>query len=372
MTVKLHLRAETKPLEARAALTPTSVRHLVKKGFKIYVEESPQSAFSSDEYKEAGAVLVPFGSWKEAPLDRIIIGLKEMPERDTFPLVHEHIQFAHCYKKQAGWRDVLQRFVDGKGTLYDLEFLEDDRGVRVAAFGFYAGFVGAALGLKDWAFKQTHSDSEEMDEVSPYDDEKKLVDDVRREYLEAIAAGAKEPTVLIIGALGRCGRGARDFLRKCGIHEKNIKKWDMAETAVGGPFNEIAEADIFINTIYLGKPIPPFITMDLMDREDRKLSTIVDISADTTSPHNPIPLYSVSTTFSKPSLQVPTSIGPKLSVIAIDHLPSLLPREASESFVSSLLPSLEQLGKRDTAPVWKRAKLLFDKHCSLLDDRAKL
>lgn len=63
------------------------------------------------------------------------------------PLPHTHIHFAHCYKRQAGWADVLARFAAGNGTLLDLEFLKDENGRRVAAFGFHAGFAGAAAGL---------------------------------------------------------------------------------------------------------------------------------------------------------------------------------------------------------------------------------
>ncbi len=52
---------------------------------------------------------------------------------------------------------------------------------------------------------------------------------------------------------------------------------------------------------------------------------------------------------------------PPLSVISIDHLPTLLPREASEQFSSDLLPSLLEFPNRDTARVWTEAKGLFDK-----------
>ena len=370
--VILHLRAETKDQEARAALTPTTVQKLIAKGFKIYVEESEQSTFSIEEYKKAGAEIVPKGSWVNAPKDRIIIGLKELPEEDTFPLVHEHIQFAHCYKNQAGWQDVLGRFKRGHGTLYDLEFLENDQGRRVAAFGFYAGFAGAALGLKDWAFKQTHSDSEDLPGVTPFPNEHELVKDVVGDYKAALKKGAKKPTVLIIGALGRCGSGAVDMLRKAGIPEKNIIKWDMKETARGGPFQEIAQADIFINCIYLSKPIAPFINSTLLNSKSRRLRSIVDVSADTTNVHNPVPVYTIATVFSKPTVLVPTTAGPKLSVISIDHLPSLLPRESSEFFAHDLLPSLEQLPYRDQAPVWARAKALYHKHCARLDRQSKI
>ncbi|SGZ53889.1 CIC11C00000002896 [Sungouiella intermedia] len=366
--VILHLRAETKPLEARAALTPSTTKQLLDAGFQVYVEDSEQSIFKAEEYAAVGATIVPAGSWKSAPSNRIIFGLKELPENETFPLIHEHIQFAHCYKDQAGWKDVLKRFPAGKGTLYDLEFLENDQGRRVAAFGFYAGFAGAAIGVLDWAFKQTHDDSENLPGVTPYPNEDALVDYVKQELAAALkATGGKYPQCLVIGALGRCGSGALELFRKVGIPEDQLLKWDMAETAKGGPFQEIADSDIFVNCIYLSKPIPPFINAELLNKKDRKLRSIVDVSADTTNPHNPIPVYTIATVFNDPTVPVDTTEGPKLSVCSIDHLPSLLPREASEFFAKDLMPSLLELPNRHTSPVWVRAKKLFDHHVARLD-----
>lgn len=372
MNISLHLRAETKPFEARTALTPANTKKLLDKGFKIYVEESEQSIFHINEYKKNGAIVVPNGSWIDAPRDRIIIGLKEMPETDTFPLVHEHIQFAHCYKNQKGSEDVLRRFKKGNGILYDLEYLENNQGQRVAAFGFYAGFAGAALGLKDWSFKQTHADVKDLLGVSPYPDEDSMIHDVIVDYKAALKKGAQAPKILIIGSLGRCGSGAIDLLKKCNIPDKNIIMWDINETLCGGPFPEILEADIFINCIYLSEPIPPFTTMESLNNPMRRLRTIVDVSADTTNPYNPIPIYNMNTDFDNPTVLVGTSLGPKLSVISINHLPSLLPKESSESFSNDLLPSLEQLPYRNSAPVWVKAKQLFDRHCAYLDRQSKL
>ncbi len=62
--------------------------------------------------------------------------------------------FAHCYKQQAGWKEILSRFVIGKGLLLDLEFLVDEKGRRVAAFGYHAGFAGSALGIDLWCHNQ--------------------------------------------------------------------------------------------------------------------------------------------------------------------------------------------------------------------------
>ncbi|CAH2353072.1 saccharopine dehydrogenase [NAD(+), L-lysine-forming] [[Candida] railenensis] len=367
MSVTLHLRAETKPLERRTALTPSNAKSLIADGFTIYVENSSQSAFETREYADIGAIIVPEGSWKEAPRDRIIFGLKELPETETFPLVHEHILFGHCYKNQIGWKDVLGRFPDGDGTLYDIEFLENEQGRRVAAFGFYAGFGGAALGVKDWAYKVVNDDEGNLPGVSAYQEEAVLTSEIRGELAQALKkTNGEYPKCLVIGALGRCGSGAIDLLQKVGIPDSHIIRWDMNETAKGGPFKEIVEADIFINCIYLTSTIPPFVTYESLNVPGRRLRTIVDVSADITNIHNPIPVYDVATTFPNPTVDVPTSNGPKLSVCAIDHFPSLLPREASEAFGKDLLPSLRQLPERESAPVWAKAKSLYEKHITRL------
>lgn len=76
-----------------------------------------------------GCPLVEKLSWKtDAPADAYIVGLKELPENDDSPLHHTHIFFAHCFKNQAGWRELLHRFDAGNGTILDLEFLNDANG----------------------------------------------------------------------------------------------------------------------------------------------------------------------------------------------------------------------------------------------------
>ena len=76
----LHVRAETKPLEHRSAVTPTVAKKLVDAGYTVNVERSPLSIFDDSEYEPMGAHLVPTGSWTDAPSDHIVIGLKELPE----------------------------------------------------------------------------------------------------------------------------------------------------------------------------------------------------------------------------------------------------------------------------------------------------
>jgi saccharopine dehydrogenase (NAD+, L-lysine-forming) len=46
----LWLRAETKPMEHRAALTPATAKTLLDAGFKITVEKSEERIFDDEEY----------------------------------------------------------------------------------------------------------------------------------------------------------------------------------------------------------------------------------------------------------------------------------------------------------------------------------
>lgn len=105
----------------------------------------PGRIFPIAEYEAAGCLVAPTDTWPDAPADAIVIGLKELPQART-PL-RDHIYFAHAYKGQTGSRELLGRFAAGGGTLLDLEYLVDDTGRRVAAFGYWAGYIGAALAV---------------------------------------------------------------------------------------------------------------------------------------------------------------------------------------------------------------------------------
>ena len=353
------------------AVTPTTTKALLDAGYKVNVERSKERIFDDKEFSDVGATLVPEGSWTEAPTDHIIVGLKELPE-DKFALKHTHVQFAHCYKNQGGWEEVLSRFPQGGGTLLDLEFLTDDAGRRVAAFGYHAGYAGAALAVEAWSYYLQNPQAKTMPGVKAYANQDLLLDDVKAKVAEGEKVAGRKPRVLVIGALGRCGRGAVDLCTQAGIPDANILKWDMAETAKGGPFDEIAESDIFVNCIYLSEEIPPFVSKESLEKSaKRNLSVVCDVSCDTTNPHNPIPIYTENSTFSRPTLPVVGFENPPLCVISIDHLPSLLPREASEAFSQALLPSLMSLKDRKETRVWQQAEELFSSKVGTLPETIK-
>lgn len=187
---------------------------------------------------------------------------------------------------------------------------------------------------------------EPLPSLKYYANEDELIAEVEKVLSEAQAKAGRLPQVIVIGALGRCGRRAVDVSFRTGISTEQIL--DLHGTKARGPFREIVESDIFINCILTHK-IPNFVDMDSLRVPDR--STVIGgVSADTTSPHDPVPVYNTATTFDKPTVLVEGLEGPPLSVIAIDYPPSMLPREASDAFSNDLLPSLLYLKTGESTP----------------------
>lgn len=354
------LRAETKPGEARTIITPRDAARLVDAGIKVVVERSPERAFADDDYRLAGCELDAEGHWINAPGDAWILGLKALPE-EAFPLRHGHLYFAHAFKGQPEARDLLKRFKQGGGILLDLEYLVDDNNRRLVAFGYWAGFVGAGLAVKAWIGQQS-SKVPALESLAPFEGADQFIDTVKSS-LDAFGECHPKPAVLIIGAAGRSGNGARAFLEAVGL---DVTGWDVQETAEGGPFGAILEFGILVNCALLAEGTPPFITQDLLMQPDRNLSVISDVSCDPYSANNPIPLYAECTTLRAPLLRV---FGdPPVDLIAIDHLPTLLPREASESFSGALTALLLDFDPS----VWGRAEGVYRDMASRLDSSVGL
>jgi len=354
----LWVRAEQRPNEERVGLTPEGAASLVKSGLRVTVEESSVRAIPIDGYRAAGCEIAAENLWPDAPADAIIFGLKELPE-DGSPLTHRHILFGHAYKGQPAGQVLLQRFRAGGGTLYDLESLVDASGRRVAAFGYWAGFAGAAVALKCWAAQLRGGIA---GPVHKYPGKAASLAD-----LGAEVAGHPLPRALIIGALGRVGTGAADLCTAMGMV---VTRWDMAETAHGGPFPEVLAHEIFLNCI-LARPGCPVFVPASAKTAPRALRVIGDIACDPTSDFSPIKVYDRTTGWDAPALRVHDA--PPLDVMAIDNLPSLLPVESSEDYAAQLLPTLMALGGLDSpgaggvgGDVWHRAGDDFARHTAHL------
>jgi len=344
----LWVRAEQRDNETRVGLTPEGAADLLAAGLTVTIEASDSRVIATQDYADAGCTIAPAYSWPDAPADAIIFGLKELPEDGT-PLPQRHIMFGHAFKGQSAGQALLKRFKAGGGTLLDLEYLTDENGRRVAAFGYWAGFAGAAVALKCWAAQQR---GEVAGPVAPYPNAETMKAALRKELAPFMD---QAPDALIIGALGRVGTGAADL---CKAMDLPVTGWDIAETAHGGPFPEILDHTLFFNCILAGPNTPPFVRSDA-PTAPRKLRVIGDVACDPDSDFNPVQVYDKTTTWAKPALRVHDD--PPLDVTAIDNLPSMLPLESAQDYAGQLLPTLRSLSG-DQAGVWARAEATFAKH----------
>ncbi|MFE7270375.1 saccharopine dehydrogenase [Streptomyces sp. NPDC057623] len=335
----LWLRHEVRSTERRTPIVPSDARRLVESGVTLTVEESPQRIFPVEEYEAVGCRVVPAGSWVSAPEQAVVTGLKELPDQPG-ALTHRHIFFGHAYKQQPGAEDLLGRFAVGGGALLDLEYLVDDDGRRLAAFGFWAGYLGAALAVLQHRGKLvaplTPTSKEDLDEtLRP-------------------APGDEGFTALVIGALGRSGRGARLAFLTAGVE---ATPWDLAETRdVDRP--ALLAHDVTVNAVLATTPVPPFLREQDLDDPARRLRTLCDVTVDVGSPLNVLPVYDRTTDWTDPVRRLREE--PPLDLIAIDNLPSLLPRESSTDFSAALLPQLLDFG---TGGPWGRCLERFHQTC---------
>ncbi|MEU1853227.1 saccharopine dehydrogenase [Streptomyces sp. NPDC019990] len=315
----LWLRHEARTTERRTPIVPGDARRLVGSGVTLTVEESPQRVFPVEEYEAAGCRVAPAGSWVSAPGDAVVLGLKELPAAPA-RLTHRHIFFGHAYKGQPGAGDLMRRFAAGGGALFDLEYLVDGTGRRLAAFGFWAGYLGAALAVLQHRGRLR----------AP------LVPTTKDRLDETLKPGAGDPEFsgLVIGALGRSGRGARTAFAAAGA---DPTCWDLAETR-DLDRDALLRHDVMVNAVLATTPVPPFLREQDLDTPDRHLRTLCDVTCDVGSPLNVLPVYDDTTDWVEPVRRLWEE--PPLDLIAIDNLPSLLPLESSTDFSAALLPHL--------------------------------
>lgn len=336
----LWIRAEARPTEQRVPIVPADAARLIADGFEVTVEESPTRVVPIEEYVAVGCRTAPAGSWENAPDGAVVVGIKELPDHPA-DLRHTHVFFAHAYKGQEGAEEVLERFRRGGGELLDVEYLTVG-GKRVVAFGFWAGYVGAALAV-------LHARGLLTGPVEP------MTRDALDARLRESTPGTPE-RALVIGSRGRSGTGATEALEVAGCA---VTRWDRADTA------ELDRAAMLDHEILVNCVVSsgsdgqePFVRPEDVD-PPRRLRVVGDVTCDVTSAANLIPLNTAITTWDEPVRRFGTDEHP-LDVIAIDNLPSLLPREASESFSAELTPLLPDLA--DRSGPWAASLEWFRRH----------
>lgn len=312
------IRREFKTNEFRTPLIPRDCKKCIESGIMVYVEKSAQRCIPDDEYKEKGCIIIEdFTELNISRNNTIVIGLKELDYSNPKLLPWCHLYFTHIFKNQEGSEEIIEKLLSSKAIVYDYEYFINKKEKRVIAFGYWAGFIGTAIGLIHYYYK---SINKVINSLSPYKDASILFEEV--EYFKHFF---RKINIGIIGVNGRSGRGSRFLLERLGI--SNIHGYSRASDK-----EPLKQHNIIINCIKLSPEDDNIFISDETLHKFEKLAVIVDVSCDINAKNNPIRLNYKSTTFEEPVYK----INDKVDIIAIDNLPSLLPNDSSDEFSAKL------------------------------------
>jgi len=312
------IRREYKNYEFRTPLIPSDCKKCVDEGLIIYVEKSNQRCIPDKDYENEGCIIIEDFTKLGLPKnDTLVIGLKELDYNNPQLLPWCHLYFTHIFKNQIGSEEIIGKLEKAGAIVYDYEYFINRKKKRVIAFGFWAGFIGTAIGLLQYYFK---SINQNIKNLKPYQDASILFEEVEyfKHFFRKISIG-------IIGINGRCGRGSRFILERLGL--PNIYGYSRASDVT-----PLTQHHIIINCIKLSPDDNTIFISDEQLIKYDKLSIIIDISCDINAKNNPIRLKYSATTFEAPVFK----INDKIDIIAIDNLPSLLPKDSSEEFSGKL------------------------------------
>ncbi len=419
--MKIGVRAEDKSQwERRVPLVPEDLKALQAAGIKAVVQSSHHRAFADEEFAQAGVEVQ-----KELGDCSVIIGIKEIP-MSRLEAGKVYLFFPHVIKGQPANMPMLRRLMELKATLIDYERIVDDRNRRLIFFGRHAGLAGMINTL--WSLgKRLEAEAipsafGRLKQARAYAELAGAKEDLERIAARIAADGvppAIHPLVVGFAGYGNVSQGAQailDLLPVVTISPSELKNTakdrtrdprvvykvvfreeDLVEpiepgagfdlkdyyqrgaSGYRGAFDRHLEhLSVLVNCVYWDERYPRLLTLEQCRRlwaPDRtpKLKVIGDISCDVggsiactvkaTEPGNPVYVYEPQTGAVKEGFE-----GEGPVIMAVDILPSEIPRESSIDFSRALKPLLPQLMSADLTqsfdalalpPELKRAVIVY-------------
>jgi saccharopine dehydrogenase (NAD+, L-lysine-forming) len=409
MSACIGIRREDKSdWERRVAITPAVAGDLKKRlGIEVVVQPSPTRAFTEDEFRAARVELS-----EDLSACPVIFGIKEMP-KEVFQPGKTYVFFSHVVKGQSKNMPMLRRMMDLGCNLLDYEKVTDDRGRRLIFFGRHAGLAGMidtlwALGKRlEWegipnALAQVQRAYEYHDLAEAETAIRSVGEQIKREGLP------RAVTPLIVGmcGYGNVSRGAQEILDLLPVQEippadiiaivnESDPRRDViykvvfreADTVVpledGRPFDlkeyyahpelyrgvfseYLPHLSVVVNCIYWESKYPRLITKDdlrtLWQHGTPRLRVIGDISIDiegaiectvrATDIDDPVYVYDPLHGYTRDGV---AGRGPV--VLAVDILPSELPRDSSVYFSGVLEDYVPAIAAADFSVPWEELQL---------------
>ena len=364
--ITLAVLREARIDENRTPFSPSQVSIILNKfsNIKIIVQPSNRRCFKDEDYQKAGAQITD-----DLSSANIIFGVKEV---DISALIEgkTYLFFSHTSKvsQYIGQtlkddaiiykKELLKEVIKKKITLIDYENIREisGEGYRYLGFGRFAGIIGTYNTLNLYLKLFNKKSLPRAFEINNYKEIKKLISKQNFNKIKILLTGS-----------GRASKGSIELLKQANIKQVSINdylnnKYDKAvfckisakehvEKKDGKEISKVKnylfETDMFIACHYWEPKFPKFFYSNQINKF-KNLKIIGDITCDI---NGAIPTTIRSTSIAKPyySIDINTMKEIDLSdkgiaVMAVDNLPSELPRDASEEFgsgvISEVLPSL--------------------------------
>lgn len=420
---KIGIRYEDKyVMERRVALVPDHVKELIDRGIEFEVVKSGKRIFKDEDFEAIGAELVD-----EIKDSSVIVGVKEMPI-DFFEDNKTYIFFSHTIKGQSYNMPLLKQMMKKKINLIEYECIVNEKNQRLIFFGRFAGIAGMinsfwSVGQR-WKelgvltpfleIKQTHN-------YNSLDEAKIAISKVAEEIKKGGLPRKLEPLVVGVTGYGNVSQGAQEILDlfpvkeitpeelltifseghkpdsliyKVVFKEKDLsepldknKVFDLQEyydhpERFKSKFEQyIPHLTILMNCMYWDDKYPMIVTKDyleaLYEGGDPKLTVIGDVTCDPggsiecthkgTEIEDPVFVYD-------PLTREPTMgfKGDGILVMAVDILPSELPRESSQTFSDALVGFMPDIAATDFNVSYDELKLPLPIKKALILHKGKL
>ncbi len=354
------IRERKEPPDRRVVLSPEACQKILAtyKTAEICVEPSPIRTFSDSEYNSKGITVAS----KMEECD-VLLGVKEVPIDALIP-GKRYFFFSHTIKKQSYNRKLLRAILEKRIELYDHEVITDSKGIRLVAFGRYAGIVGAYNGFRALGLKQ---DLFELPKAESLKDLEALIVALRKVQLPNIK-------ILLTGK-GRVGNGAKEILDGMHLKKVNVEaflhqnfqepvycqidtsEYNKRKDAKRGNkqdffknpqdyssnfFRFAKVTDFYIAGHFYGQGAPYLFTREDAKNPEFKIKVVADISCDVDGPVASTirastiadPIYGYDPiTENEMDYKAPNAIA----VMAVDNLPCELPRDSSNGFGNAFL-----------------------------------
>jgi len=390
-------REDKSDWERRTPITPAVAATLREQnGIQVVVQPSPQRAFTAVEFEAAGALVQE--SLADCPL---VLGIKEIPKSAFLP-GQAYVFFAHVIKGQPFNMPMLQRMLNLGCTLIDYEKVTDDAGRRLIFFGWHAGVAGMletlwALGQR-LAWQGIANPFTALRRAFDYHDiaeAKTAVQQVGEAILRDGLPAEIAPLTIGVAGYGNVARGVWEILDLLPVQRVepgqlrgldtlrystnviyattfreehlaiplaadvvfDLQHYYSTPHAYRSDFEQyLPHLSVLVNAIYWDPRYPRLVTRDYLRQAwtagQPKLRVIGDISCDidgaiectvkATEPGEPNFVYNPLTGVVRDGVE-----GEGVVVMAVDILPSELPRDASDYFSQVLLPYVPDLAAAD-------------------------